>query len=233
MAQIADLLPPGSVLITGAARAAEPARAGRIRHGYNSIYVIDDTRTILSVYDKVHLVPFGEYLPFQNLLERIGLMQLTKVPGGFIPGPRRRALAVPRAPDALPLIGYEIIFPGDVLGEGERPGWMLNLTNDGWFGISTGPYQHFQQARVRAIEEGLPLVRAANTGISAVTDPLGRVIKSLPLGVAGVLDAPLPKPLLPTFYARFGDRTALLLVLLSLVLCVIVRCTETRPMRKI
>ena len=87
----------------------------------------------------------------------------------------------------------------------ERPGWLLNLTNDGWFGASAGPYQHFQQARIRAIEEGLPLVRAANSGISAVVDPLGRIIKSLPLGAEGVLDAPLPQPAARTFYARWGD----------------------------
>ena len=155
--------------------------------------MIDHDGSILSVYDKVHLVPFGEYLPFQDLLERLGLMQLTKVHGGFIAGDRRRALDVPRAPRMLPLICYEIIFPGEAVPRGERPGWLLNLTNDGWFGISTGPYQHFQQARVRAIEEGLPLVRAANTGISAVVDPLGRIIESLPLGTEGVLDAPLPR----------------------------------------
>ena len=151
--------------------------------------MIDHDGSILSVYDKVHLVPFGEYLPFQTLLERLGLMQLTKVRGGFIPGDRRRAMGVPRR-RFLPLICYEIIFPGEAVRRGgERPGWLLNLTNDGWFGSSSGPYQHFQQARVRAIEEGLPLVRAANTGISAVVDPLGRIVRSLPLGAEGVLDA--------------------------------------------
>ena len=226
LAQIAALLQPATVLITGAVRPPETAAAPT--RAYNSIYVIDHDGSILSVYDKVHLVPFGEYLPFQGLLERLGLTQLTKVRGGFIPGDRRRNQRVPGAPDFLPLVCYEIIFPSDAVprserpgwiydhigrylgwpfvgGTGERPGWLLNLTNDGWFGPSAGPYQHFQEARVRAIEEGLPLVRAANTGISAVVDPVGRVIKSLPLGTAGVLDASLPQPLAPTLYARMGD----------------------------
>ena len=105
----------------------------------------------------------------------------------------------------LPFICYEIIFPGEAVPSGERPGWLINLTNDGWFGISSGPYQHLQQARVRAIEQGLPLVRAANTGISAVIDPLGRIVKSLPLGTEGVLDASLPRRIDRTLYARTGD----------------------------
>jgi apolipoprotein N-acyltransferase len=112
----------------------------------------------------------------------------------------------------LPLICYEIIFPGDVVPPGDRPGWMLNVTNDGWFGISTGPYQHLAQARVRAIEEGLPLVRAANTGISAIVDPLGRVVKSLPLGTEGVIDGPLPRPIAPPFYAKTGDGLIFLII---------------------
>jgi apolipoprotein N-acyltransferase len=105
----------------------------------------------------------------------------------------------------LPLICYEIIFPGEAVPKGERPGWLLNLTNDAWFGISTGPYQHFQQARVRAIEEGLPLVRAANNGISSVVDPLGRVVGALPLGHEGLLDSMLPQPTEITIYTRIGD----------------------------
>lgn len=229
LAQIAKLLPEGTALITGAIRPPDTAPPhGPVTNAYNSIYVIGHGGAILSVYDKVHLVPFGEYLPFQDLLERLGLMQLTKVRGGFIAGDHRRNQAAPGAPNFLPLVCYEIIFPGDavprsgetgwfyrhfgrylgwptVTGAGERPGWLLNLTNDGWFGASAGPYQHFQQARVRAIEEGLPLVRAANSGISAVIDPLGRIVKSLPLGSMGVLDAPLPQPIAPTPYARLGD----------------------------
>jgi apolipoprotein N-acyltransferase len=168
----------------------------------------------------VHLVPFGEYLPFQGLLESLGLMQLTKVQGGFIPGDRRRAMSVPRAPNFLPLICYEIIFPGQAVPSGERADWMLNLTNDGWFGRSAGPYQHFQQARLRAIEEGLPLVRAANTGISAVVDPLGRVVSSLPLGTEGILDARLPRPLPPTVFERVGSVPAGLMIVGALVLIV-------------
>src|SRR5207237_4908628 len=127
-------------------------------------------------------------------------------------GDRRRALSVPGAPNLLPLICYEAIFPSEVASAAERAGWMLNVTNDGWFGVSPGPYQHFAQARLRAIEEGLPLVRAANTGISAVVDPLGRVIKALPLGTDGVLDAPLPAALPPTLYARTGDAVAALML---------------------
>jgi apolipoprotein N-acyltransferase len=165
----------------------------------------------------VHLVPFGEYLPFQQVLESLGLQQLTKQRGGFLAGDRHRLIAIPGAPRALPLICYEIVFPGDVMPKGPRPGWIVNVTNDGWFGISSGPYQHFQQARVRAIEEGLPLVRAANTGISAVVDPVGRIIGSLPLGSEGVLDAPLPRPVGAPLYARLGDVPAALLVAVALL----------------
>ncbi len=216
LAQIATLLSPGTVLITGAARPA--SMAPHVLRAYNSIYVIDHDGSILSVYDKIHLVPFGEYLPFQDFLEGLGLQQLTKLRGGYIPGDVRKPLTVPRAPAFLPLVCYEIVFPGEAVPGGERPGWLINLTNDGWFGNSTGPYQHFQQARVRAIEQGLPLVRAANTGISAVIDPLGRIVASLPLGVEGVVDAPLPKPIDPTPYVRFGDGTTALFMLAGFAL---------------
>ena len=121
-------------------------------------------------------------------------MQLTKLPGGFIAGERRRVdgRAARAAHAAVPVLRDHLPGRGDA-GRGERPGWLINLTNDGWFGISTGPYQHLQQARVRTIEQGLPLVRAANTGISAVIDPVGRIVESLPLGAEGVMDAPLPR----------------------------------------
>jgi apolipoprotein N-acyltransferase len=220
LAQIAALLPEGTVLITGAVRAPELPAGAKLSHAYNSIYVIDHDGSILSAYDKVHLVPFGEFLPMQDFLERLGLMQLTKVPGGFIAGDRRRAMTVPRAPRMLPLICYEIIFPGEAVPSGERPGWLVNLTNDGWFGPSSGPYQHLQQARVRAIEQGLPLVRAANTGVSAVIDPLGRTVGALPLGTEGVLDASLPRAIDTTFYLRVGDGFTIAILLAAMAIIV-------------
>jgi apolipoprotein N-acyltransferase len=243
LGQIAALLPQGTVLITGGIRSPETAPEAAATRAYNSIYVVEHDGSILSVYDKVHLVPFGEYLPFQPLLESLGLMQLTKMRGGFLAGDRRRNQHAPGAPSFLPLVCYEIIFPGDavprserlgwldqqlgrylgwpsIAGSTERPGWLLNLTNDGWFGSSAGPHQHFQQAQVRAIEEGLPLVRAANTGISAVVDPLGRILKSLPLGTEGILDSPLPQAIAPTPYVRMGDVPAALLAAAALALVV-------------
>ncbi|RXH21465.1 acyltransferase [Bradyrhizobium nanningense] len=228
MAQIAELLPKGTVLITGSVRAPDLPRGTPITRAYNSIYVIDHDGSILAVYDKLHLVPFGEFLPYQTLMETLGFEQLTRVRGGFIPGTVRHALPVPGAPAALPLICYEAIFPGEVAGRNERPGWIVNLTNDGWFGISTGPYQHLEQARMRAIELGLPLVRSANTGISAVIDPVGRTVASLGLGIEGILDANLPAAIPPTVYARVGDAPAAMLVALAVILAVRRRVTKRK-----
>ena len=218
MAQIADLLPKGTALITGSVRAPELPPGIRITRAYNSIYLIDHDGSVLAVYDKLHLVPFGEYLPFQDLMEKLGFVQLTKVQGGFIPGTVRRTIDVPNAPRALPLICYEAIFPGNVVSRDDRPGWIINVTNDGWFGFSTGPYQHLQQARMRSIEEGLPLVRAANTGISAVIDPVGRIVAQLGLGIEGVLDANLPQAIAPTIYARIGNAPAAVIVIVALAI---------------
>jgi apolipoprotein N-acyltransferase len=212
MAEIAELLPKGTVLIAGSVRAPDLAPGARITAAYNSIYVIDHDGSVVSIYDKLHLVPFGEYLPLQNYMERMGFEQLTRQQGGFMAGSVRRILEVPNAPGALPLICYEAIFPAIAWSPDDRPGWMVNLTNDGWFGISTGPYQHLQQARMRAIEQGLPLVRAANTGISAVIDPSGRVVARLGLGLEGVLDSRLPSPIAATIYAKLGDIPAAIII---------------------
>jgi apolipoprotein N-acyltransferase len=228
MAQIAALLPKETVLITGSVRAPDQPRNLPITRAYNSIYVIDHDGNVLDVYDKLHLVPFGEFLPFQDWMEKMGLEQLTKVQGGFIPGTVRRTMAIPGAPRALPLICYETIFPADIASRDDRPGWIVNLTNDGWFGISTGPYQHLEQARMRAIEQGLPVVRAANTGISATIDPLGRFVARLGLGVEGVLDSPLPAANPPTVYARLGDAPIAVIIAVALIFVVLRRSTKRR-----
>jgi apolipoprotein N-acyltransferase len=228
MAQIADLLPKGTILITGSVRAPDLPPGVRITRAYNSIYAIDHDGSVLSIYDKLHLVPFGEYLPFQDLMEKLGFVQLTKVQGGFIPGVRRRPMELPNTPRMLPLICYEAIFPGEVASRDDRPGWIVNLTNDGWFGISTGPYQHLQQARMRAIEQGLPLVRAANTGISAVIDPVGRIVARLGLGLEGVLDSSLPSAIPPTIYARVGDIPAALFVAAAFIFVIRRRVAKRR-----
>ena len=228
LARIADLLPPGVVLVTGAVRLEEARSGEREPRVYNSIRVIGDDGAILATADKVHLVPFGEFLPFQSFLEQLGFEQLTRVRGGFTPGAGRRALMIPRLPPAAPLICYEVIFPGQVLPAAKRPTWLLNVTNDAWFGNTPGPYQHFAQARLRTIEEGLPLVRAANNGISAVVDPLGRIVRALPLGQDGVIDSILPKPIESTMYARFSDGPVLLLAVLFIVIVLIVRRSNNR-----
>jgi apolipoprotein N-acyltransferase len=226
LAEIADLLRGGATtLITGAARVAEPAPGESRAHYYNSIQVIDGRGALLDRYDKIHLVPFGEYLPYADFFDRFGVTQFVRIPGGFDPGVGQRLLHAPGLPEALPLICYEAVFPqeiGSVLNPDERrPGWMLNVTDDAWFGLTPGPYQHFAQARLRAIEQGVPLVRAANTGISAVVDGLGRVIAELPLGVEGVLDSGLPAPAAPTFYSRFGALAPLALWTALLAVCLL------------
>ena len=187
----------GKTLITGAARAQEDHGRSKI---FNAIEVVQGDR-IVAFYDKIHLVPFGEYLPLSGLLRPFGVQHL--VPGTWDVGEGPRRLTAPGLPPAAPLICYEAIFSGAAVEEGAaRPQWLLNVTNDGWFGATSGPYQHFAQARLRAVEEGLPLVRAANTGISAIVDPYGRVLQQLPLGVEGVIDGALPKPAPMTFFAK-------------------------------
>ena len=228
LARIADLIHGGAVLITGAARLEEPRPPANEARVYNSIRVVGSDGAISATYDKVHLVPFGEFLPFQSFLESIGLEQLTRIRGGFSAGPRLRALSIPRLPPAAPLVCYEAIFPGEVIPEGPRPAWMLNVSNDGWFGLTPGPYQHFLQARLRTIEEGLPLVRATNNGISAVVDPLGRIVAMLPLGQEGVLDARLPLPIEPTYYARYRDTGALVIAALFAAIVMLVRRRKFR-----
>lgn len=206
-AAIGRLLPHGTFLITGALRAqAAPPGSPRPRQIFNSMPVFGEGGSVAALYDKVHLVPFGEYLPMQPLLEAIGLQQLTRQRGGFDSGASPRPLLhVPGLPPAVPLICYEAIFPGAIVQGAERPGLMLNVTNDGWFGDTTGPRQHLHQARIRAVEEGLPLIRAANNGVSAAIDGNGRILARLGLDARGVIDVALPVALPPPPYARLGD----------------------------
>ncbi|MDA7948015.1 MAG: apolipoprotein N-acyltransferase [Hyphomicrobiaceae bacterium] len=216
---ISAMMPDGSVLITGAARAGRNetmSGGGRSVPIFNSLFVMDHHANLISFYDKAHLVPFGEYLPFQSTLESIGLEQLTRVRGGFTAGTGARLTSVPNAPPFIALICYEIIFPDAIRDGDEEPGWLLNLTNDAWFGDTAGPHQHFHQARVRAVEQGLPMVRAANTGISAVTDPYGRIVAELPRNIAQVIDTPLPHAAPHTVFVRFGGSVFALLLLISL-----------------
>jgi apolipoprotein N-acyltransferase len=201
------VLPAATTLLAGSARLVEDrdAQGVLVRNRiYNSVLVIADDGRVAGSYDKIHLVPLGEYLPFQDFLESLGMMQLTGVRGGFSVGQGPRLVTVPGAPPATPLICYEIIFPHEITETGTEPGWLLNITNDAWFGSSAGPYQHFHQAQVRAVEQGLPVVRAANTGISAVIDPYGRVRAEIGLGEKGVIDADLPKAGPRTLFAQFG-----------------------------
>lgn len=173
---------------------------------FNSMAVLGAEGRLAQLYDKAHLVPFGEYVPGGDLLARIGIGAFAAQRGySYSPGPGAAVLDLGPAGKALPLICYEAIFARDLRAAPERPDWILQLTNDAWFGTFSGPQQHLAQARMRAIEMGLPLVRAANTGISAVINPYGRVVASLPLGQAGIVDAALPAPLPATIYASLGN----------------------------
>ncbi len=208
---VARALPPGGLVVAGTLRAGP--RGERPARIWNSLVALDGAARRVAVYDKARLVPFGEYVPLRSILA------FTQITGGridFSRGPGRRTLAVPGLPPFSPLICYEMIFPGRVVDSDRRPEWLLNVTNDGWFGDSAGPYQHFAAARMRAVEEGLPVVRAANSGISAAIDPYGRVVERLGLGKRAVLRVPLPKALSePTPFARFGHAPLLAVIALA------------------
>lgn len=214
-------LPAGATLIAGALRRAPPA-AGRLEV-HNSVLAIDGGGAVAGTYDKWRLVPFGEYLPLAALLEPLGLRRLVPLPLGFVAGNGPATIAIAGTPPFAPLVCYEAIFSSRLVDPRNRPAWLVNVTNDGWFGNTAGPYQHLEQARFRAIEQGLGLARAANTGISAVIDPYGRIIERLGLGQAGSIDAPLPQPLPPTLYSRFGDGVFLVLLTLAAGLAVAAR----------
>lgn len=212
---LTTVVPNGGSLVVGAP-SRDPPRI------FNSMLVIDDSGAVAARYDKAHLVPFGEYLPLRDWLPLPALFESFT---DFSPGPGRVSLEIPGLGPASPLICYEAVFPGRVVARhGPRPDFLLNLTNDAWFGHSAGPYQHRTSARIRAVEEGMPLVRVANTGISGVYDALGRTIAEIGFDRTGALDARLPRPLgEPAPYARWGDLPWAAAMLLAVLLLGVLR----------
>ncbi|CAO5680901.1 MAG: Apolipoprotein N-acyltransferase [Holosporales bacterium] len=192
---VKDAVPENGYLITGAPKEEDDQRI------YTSAYILNDKGVIESIYDKMHLVPFGEYLPLRHLLAHFGIDKMTQGSRDYTPGKARPCYNFKNIPAFNILICYEIIFPSQLIEE-DRPQWMLNLTNDAWYLRSSGPYQHFHIVRWRAIEEGLPIIRCANKGISAIIDPLGRVRSSLKIGAIGVIDGYIPKCIERTWYSK-------------------------------
>ncbi len=227
--RLAALTAPDRSLIIGAERAKGerlPQGGYRFDRVFNSLFVLGEGATFRAIYDKIHLVPFGEYVPFQNVLSAVGFWGFSHQLNGFEAGSAKASIIrTPRAPAFMPLICYEIIFPGRVENEINRPKWLINVTNDAWFGPSAGPYQHLYQARIRAVEEGLPVMRAANTGISAVIDPFGRVLAQLDLDRAGTLDHALPRELPVTFYEKARLPIFIVLFIFSLELYLVMVAT--------
>ena len=168
----------------------------------NSAFLFDHQGGVRGVYDKQHLVPFGEYVPFRSWLP---FLDIIAGPADFVAGPQNRTLSVPGVGQVQMLICYEVIFAGRVIDRQNRPDVMVNVTNDAWFGATIGPWQHLYQAQMRAVEEGVPLLRAANTGVSAAFDGVGRQLGSIPLGVRGYLDITIPSVLTAPLFARFGN----------------------------
>ena len=226
-AAIAAALNPGATLITGGYRSA-PAPPGAFAPDgalyFNSLVALRRTPAglaVTAVYDKHRLTPFGEYLPLARLAEKLGVRQLVHVGQGFTPGPPPRPIAPPGVPPVQPLICYESLFPGFTrLGArlgGFRAQWIVNISDDAWFGVTSGPWQHLNIASYRAIEEGLPMLRGTPTGVSAAIDAYGRILpgKLLGQGAYGAIDVGLPPPLAPTWFDRLGAIPFALLLALS------------------
>lgn len=221
------LLPDNTVLLTGTQRVV-PGSPNRY---FNSFAAISGTGQVLGIYDKAHLVPFGEYLPFFRLLGALGISQLTGSNGGFSAGAGVRTLDIPGVPKFGPLICYEAIFPAEVLQSGARPRWLVNVTDDSWFGPWAGPHQHLGIAQVRAVEEGLSIARAANTGVSAIIDPYGRITARLDLNRSGVVDGSIAKPLESTLYSFAGDGIFAMMMLALVGVVLIFSCAT--PLRQL
>ena len=219
-----NAIPHGGYLVTGSPRLVR--ESSEVPTARNSLIVFDSKGAISAAYDKHHLVPFGEYIPFREILP---LKKLTVGTIDFTAGFGLTTLKVGKLPAFSPLICYEVIFPGKVALLNDRPAWLLNLTNDAWFGQTAGPHQHFASAILRAVEEGLPLVRAANTGISGIVDPYGRVVSRLEIGTRGVIDSPLPSPVQNlTLFAQFGNKIPILVIFLMLLVAFVLKNLHRR-----
>lgn len=186
--RIADMLGDGQVLIAGTVR-AEDGGAGMPKRYYNSAYVFDSDGQIVSAADKVHLVPFGEFMPFASLMSSLGIDTVAALPGGYSAAVSHNLLTLPGGRALYPLICYEAIFPNEIGPAADRAAALINLTNDIWFGRTPGPYQHFHQAQVTAVELGLPMIRSANSGISAVIAADGEIITGAGIYTSGVVDS--------------------------------------------
>ncbi len=218
LSRIAAMVPERVIILTGTIHAEDDA----VSNAMAVVEPVAGERAVTAVYRKHHLVPFGEYLPMKGLLKAVGLSQLAPVEDGFTPGPGPQTLTVGPLQIA-PLICYEGIFPGRLYPPGDRPDALITSTNDAWFGDGAGPRQHLDQARLRAIESGLPMARSANTGISALIDPFGRVIETIPLYQPGFIRRPLPLPIREPVYSRLGDSLYLLLLVSILGAALVVR----------
>jgi apolipoprotein N-acyltransferase len=195
---------------------------------FNAALLIGPDGTASQFYDKHHLVPFGEYMPFPEFFRSLGIRALAeRTRAGYSRGTGPATLDLGAIGPALMLICYEAVFPQDTRTP-NRPALVIQITNDAWFGQTLGPQQHLALARMRAIELGLPVVRAANTGISAMIDPRGRVLQSLALNTAGALDAPLPQPLAPTLYSQTGDGPVTILIIVALLVLILRRAIDQR-----
>lgn len=223
---MAQALQKNQVLLAGAVRAQLPQHSDPLAAFsgsteplyYNSIFTIQASGAISASADKVHLVPFGEYLPFENVLKSFGMQEVVELPGGFTAAPQRHSLAINSRLTLLPLICYEAIFPSELNYQGKIANAIINVTNDAWYGNTPGPYQHFQQAQLRAVEQGLPMLRAANNGISAIVDPYGRITAQLTLNQVGFVDHALPGKTTSFWGKPAGEQQFLIILFIMFAL---------------